>query len=192
MSEKTKPDQAFELHNSITSDGAQLRELPELEVRPAKMSDVSPLDKSMPSAINVAQIAAQEKGDTTFLLAFDGDEPVGRLVIGWGGTTRDEIREWAPNTPNISMVRTREDQRGRGVGTKLIQSAENLARMRGYGQMGLSVALENKVARRLYERLGYENWGHGAYRQPRRMPGPNGETMQTEIYLIKQLTAEKH
>ena len=160
---------------------------PDLDMRPARASDIEALNESMPSSINNAQMSEQENGNTTFLLALDGDEPVGRLVVRWGGTAKDEIRRLVPNTPNISMVRTREDRRGRGIGTNLMHSAEELAHARGYEQVGLGVAIENETARRLYEQLGYEDWGHGTYMHTRRKPGPNGEVEQEEIYLIKRL-----
>lgn len=160
---------------------------PAREVRPANAKDIAQLNKSMPSPINEPQMAEQMAGDTTFLLAFDGDDVVGRLVIRWAGTTKDAIRHLVPATPNIGMVRTRTDQRGRGIGNSLMQAAEDLVRDRGYTQVGLGVALENQPALRLYQRLGYQDWGHGTYQQARRKPDPNGETEQTEIYLIKKL-----
>jgi RimJ/RimL family protein N-acetyltransferase len=53
------------------------------------------------------------------------------------------------------------DQRNRGIGTALIQVAEQAARERGYQRIGLGVEIDNHRALRLYERLGYEDWGGG-------------------------------
>lgn len=191
MYEEMKLEQTFERRNGfVPKQIKKPRELPALEIRPARASDANMLHESMPSSINKAQLAEQEKCDTTFLLALDGDELVGRLVIRWAGTKDDEIHELVPNTPNISLVRTREDQRRRGVGASLMQSAENLARAQGYEQVGLGVALDNEAARRLYQRLGYEDWGHGMYEHTRQMHDPNGGTTQSEIYLVKKLASK--
>ena len=34
---------------------------------------------------------------------------------------------------------------------------------RGYSHVGLTVELSNPRAQRLYQRLGYRDWGHGTY-----------------------------
>jgi hypothetical protein len=43
----------------------------------------------------------------------------------------------------------------------LICAAEDIARQLGHEQIALGVGLDNPKARRLYERLGYADWGHG-------------------------------
>ena len=45
--------------------------------------------------------------------------------------------------------------RGQGVGTQLIRTAEAMAEAAGLGSMAIGVSVDNVVARRLYERLGY-------------------------------------
>jgi GNAT superfamily N-acetyltransferase len=50
---------------------------------------------------------------------------------------------------------------GRGIGTALIGAAEASARQLGYEQLALGICLDNPKARRLYERLGYVDWGQG-------------------------------
>ena len=49
--------------------------------------------------------------------------------------------------------------RGRGVGTALLQAAEDWARERGATRMALGLDAFNAGALRLYERMGYETWG---------------------------------
>lgn len=53
------------------------------------------------------------------------------------------------------------DPPGRGVGRLLIAAAEETASSSGARLVGMAVAHTNTRARRLYERLGYEEWGHG-------------------------------
>lgn len=50
---------------------------------------------------------------------------------------------------------------GQGIGTATIGAAENEAARRGASVVGLAVEVDNDGARRLYERLGYVQWGHG-------------------------------
>jgi GNAT superfamily N-acetyltransferase len=50
---------------------------------------------------------------------------------------------------------------GRGIGTALIRAAEATARQLGHEQLALGVGLDNPKARRLYERIGYADWGQG-------------------------------
>ncbi len=49
----------------------------------------------------------------------------------------------------------RSELRGRGVGTALIQAAEDRARRRGHQWIAISVNVDNTSAARLYEWLGY-------------------------------------
>jgi GNAT superfamily N-acetyltransferase len=50
---------------------------------------------------------------------------------------------------------------GRGIGPALIQAGEDTARRLEDERLALGVGLANIDARRLYERLGYVDWGHG-------------------------------
>ncbi len=54
--------------------------------------------------------------------------------------------------------------RRKGVATALIREAERLARAKGCTQIGLSVgSTDNPEAKRLYEHLGYADWGRGEF-----------------------------
>ena len=55
----------------------------------------------------------------------------------------------------LYALRVMEPLQGLGVGTRLIESAEALARSHGYRQIHLAVEKNNAGARRLYERLGF-------------------------------------
>ncbi len=55
----------------------------------------------------------------------------------------------------VSTISVSAAARGLGVGTRLMNAAEELARERGKNLMSLGVIGENEAARRLYERLGY-------------------------------------
>ncbi|WP_028560566.1 GNAT family N-acetyltransferase [Paenibacillus pinihumi] len=56
---------------------------------------------------------------------------------------------------HIGTLATLPESRGYGVGSRLIQFAEEQARRGGYGKCSLTVKKDNNQARKLYERLGY-------------------------------------
>jgi ribosomal protein S18 acetylase RimI-like enzyme len=60
-------------------------------------------------------------------------------------------------TPEVAVA-VREGHRGEGVGARLLRELAEIARIRGYARLSLSVDTQNP-ARRLYERLGYEEIG---------------------------------
>ena len=67
---------------------------------------------------------------------------------------------WLDVTPldyaYLYSLRVMEPLQGLGLGTRLIQSAEMLARSYGYGQIQLAVEKTNTAALRLYERVGFQ------------------------------------
>lgn len=66
---------------------------------------------------------------------------------------------WLDVTPAeyayLYALRVMEPLQGLGIGTRLIESAELLARSHSYRHMQLAVEKTNAQARRLYERLGF-------------------------------------
>jgi GNAT superfamily N-acetyltransferase len=61
-----------------------------------------------------------------------------------------------PDTAYVYDVEVREEQRGRGYGGVLMEAAEQWATSLGASYLALNVFGGNRVARRLYESLGYE------------------------------------
>jgi RimJ/RimL family protein N-acetyltransferase len=99
----------------------------------------------------------QERGESLLLIAWDGDEIVGRMGRLYLASKYPEVREQLGVFPEINGLDAWPQ--GRGVGSKLIAAAEDIARARGFDRMGIGVLIDNTAARRLYERLGYEYWG---------------------------------
>jgi GNAT superfamily N-acetyltransferase len=121
------------------------------------------------------------RGDSTYLVAWDGDEPVGQAHIAWLGT---EL-----GVPELQDFFVPEELRGRGIGQALAHACEALIASRGHEQASLSVSQANSAARRLYERLGYARAGV----PPKRVTGPVAvrggqlEVDDTLIYFVKRL-----
>lgn len=72
----------------------------------------------------------------------------------WMGTAIDQIE--GDRYPYIFLLYVHPDYRHRGIGTALMQKAEDWARERGDRQVGLQVFVQNQAALRLYEKLGYQ------------------------------------
>lgn len=82
------------------------------------------------------------------LVAYEDDRPVGTLWL------------WIHDDPGgrrafVYDVEVDEAMRRRGYGRSIMLAAEAYARERGAGRMALNVFGRNRVARSLYDRLGY-------------------------------------
>jgi GNAT superfamily N-acetyltransferase len=121
------------------------------------------------------------EGAQTYLVAWDGNEPVGHAHVAWEETTL--------GVPEIGDVFVPAELRGRGIGTELSEAAEQMARMRGHRQISISASIANEGALRLYRRLGYRDAGV----PPKRVQGTimvrTGpmEVDDTVLYLIKDI-----
>lgn len=87
-----------------------------------------------------------------FLLRWSGpnDEPVTKLV---------DITHSAFSEAGLTVY----EYRRQGVATAIIQEAERLAKDKGCTCIGLELGKNNPEAKRLYEKLGYVDWGHGDF-----------------------------
>ncbi|HLS44415.1 MAG TPA: GNAT family N-acetyltransferase [Ornithinicoccus sp.] len=130
-------------------------------VRVAVAADLPALDERWPTPgdVHASHLAEQATGRATFLVAWDGDEPVGSAMVQWDGPVGPRARESYPEAVEVNHLQVREEHRGRGVGSAVIAAAEELARGRGRAQVAVGVAHDNDGAARLYERLGYRRTG---------------------------------
>jgi GNAT superfamily N-acetyltransferase len=100
----------------------------------------------------------QEAGTAVYLLAWRGAELAGRCTL-LTASKYHQVRQVLGIFPEMNALEARPQ--GQGTGTKIIACAENIARARGATLTGLAVEVSNQGARRLYERLGYRDWGRG-------------------------------
>jgi ribosomal protein S18 acetylase RimI-like enzyme len=116
-------------------------------------------------------------------VAWEGSDPVGHAHIAWDQTTL--------GVPEIGDVFVPTELRRRGIGTKLSEAAEHVARARGHRRISISASIANEGALRLYRRLGYRDAGL----TPKRVRGTidvRGGPMEVDdtlLYLIKDLPA---
>ena len=114
-----------------------------IDIRELTDDDVARIGERLP--------LARYPNHQTYLVAWDGGEPLGHAHIAWERTSL--------GVPEIQDVFVREDRRRRGVATALAQAAETLAVERRHARVSLSYGIANDAARRLYEGLGYRDAG---------------------------------
>jgi len=87
------------------------------------------------------------------VLAFDGDAAVG-LVNAIEGFSTFACRPLV----NIHDIVVRQSHRGRGIAARLFAEIEAIARERGACKLTLEVLSENRAARGLYAKLGFDDY----------------------------------
>lgn len=133
------------------------------------------------------RFAAQERGESLLLIAWEGDEIRGRLGRLYLASKYDEVRAALGDFPEINGLDAWPQ--GKGVGTQLVNAAEAIAAERGFDRVGIAVLVDNVAARRLYERLGYEYWGEVTDRSDYFDDDGNLVRVQEDpaVYLLKPL-----
>ena len=136
------------------------------------------------------RLPCQASGEAVYLVAWDGGLPVGHLLLKWGGAGAEPMASRLRDCPDVEDFTVRPEYRSRGVGTRLLDMAEGLARERGFARIGLSVGLENTRARALYERRGYADAGLGEHTVRWPYIDREGQRQWGEercVYLVKAL-----
>jgi GNAT superfamily N-acetyltransferase len=95
------------------------------------------------------------------LVAWIDDKPVGDAYLWCEPVEEVEVREAYPGVPMLNHLEVAPEFQGQGIGTALIRAVEDAARRRGHERLVLGVGIDNPQAKRLYERLGYVDWGRG-------------------------------
>jgi GNAT superfamily N-acetyltransferase len=124
------------------------------------------------------------------LVAWVDGRPVGDVFLSLGPADEPEVRRHLPGVPTLVHLEVVGPLQRRGIGTALVRAGEDVARRLGHDRVALGVGLDNPGARRLYERLGYTDWGRGhtvaSWREHR--PGGAPVTVTETIdMLVKRL-----
>lgn len=99
--------------------------------------------------IRVKEAAERE----LMLLAFDGDRHVGNVSVMAAGSFGRQAHRC-----EVAIALYQEYQ-GRGIGRKMLETALDAAKRMGYEQAELEVVSTNEKAVRLYEKLGFKQYG---------------------------------
>jgi GNAT superfamily N-acetyltransferase len=111
------------------------------------------VDRVLAAGLGLERLPLQ--GDDLYLVAWDGDEPLGHAHV--------TVRE----PPELGDVAVLSAHRRRGIGTSLVRAAERAAAERGYDRLRLTVGVEEDGPQALYRGLGYVDAGL----LPRRVKG---------------------
>jgi ribosomal protein S18 acetylase RimI-like enzyme len=101
--------------------------------------------------------AASLAGRRTILLAWIGGVLAGTVQAVWEDPA-EEPGLLPPGAAVIHHLRTHPDRRGQGIGRRLLDEAERIARGRRVGVLTLGVEPANELAHRLYERWGFRDF----------------------------------
>ena len=96
---------------------------------------------------------AHQAAEIHVLVADFNDFPIGLANIHWPG------KPTQPGIPDIQSLRVHPIFRGLKIGSHLLSTCEKLIAERDHGKVGLSVALDNSKAEKLYKRHGYQRDG---------------------------------
>ncbi len=102
-----------------------------------------------PESNHLLDVAALSDPAVTFLVVRDGDE-----AVGCGAILRDP-RGWG----EIKRMYVRPDQRGRGIGERVLAELEAIARDSGLPLLRLETGIHNTEALALYRRAGFAERG---------------------------------
>ncbi len=108
----------------------------------------------------------QKRGEGVYLIAWHEHTPVGHFLLRWSGPDDAHVRNSVDVTHSayLEAGATRVPYRRKGVATALIREAERVAKEHGCTRIGLNVgSADNPDAKRLYEHLGYVDWGQGEF-----------------------------
>lgn len=100
-----------------------------------------------------AQWRNHQNGEVHVLVTDFNGFPIGQAAIHWHG------KPTHPAVPDLQSLRVMGAFRGLGLGTLLLECAEELVAQTAHDQISLGVGVENTRARALYERLGYQLMG---------------------------------
>lgn len=150
-----------------------------IEVRRARAADAARLAASEPAGADVAasHLRSQEAGESIFLVALEGGEPLGSGVLVPG------------DVPELRHLFVGEAARGRGIGAALIGAAEREAVAVGATLLEVGVGVDNPRAAALYRRLGYVETGERStttYEYVDR-DGVRRTATETDVHMRKRL-----
>lgn len=159
----------------------------QVEVRKLNEADLEFVEKAMPSQHHKKRLNTK---NADYLVAWADGKPVGHLLLRWSGSDNPFLVAKNLDYPYLEAVSVKEDFWSRGIGTQLMQKAQDLVNDKGFDKIGVSVGLENEKARNLYEKLGYLDSGFGEFEVSWSYVDESGEEkseVEICVYLVKEL-----
>ena len=162
-----------------------------MEIRPASEADLLGLVAALGQRHFFSdRLGRQRAGGGVLLVAWVDGRPVGDVFLDREPATEPAVRRRLPGVPTLSHLEVLGPFQRRGIGTALIRGGEDTARQLGHRRLAIGVGVDNPSARRLYERLGYIDWGHGTVEtswQEHHGTGPPVTVTETIDMLVRRL-----
>jgi len=140
------------------------------DIKPAEASHLEVLqhefDPDTLSRPHDKRYEVQKQGEGVYLIAWYDHTPIGHFLLRWSGPQDAHVMNYMDltKTAYLEAGATHVAYRRKGVATALIREAERVAKEHGCTQIGLDVGnTDNPEAKRLYEHLGYVDWGQGEF-----------------------------
>jgi ribosomal protein S18 acetylase RimI-like enzyme len=128
--------------------------------------------REVESVTSVLGLARLYQGDGFYIVAWEGNEPLGHLHLA------------LTDPPELQDVEVRSDRRRRGVASALIRYAEGEARERGFDRLRLGVSVDNAPAQALYRRCAYGDVGIAPKRLKETVQLRTGPFAVDDVWLI--------
>jgi GNAT superfamily N-acetyltransferase len=168
-----------------------------VKVRTIRQSDIVMLSEYFPQGgadKHAGRFERQQRGEVTYLVAWHVNNPAGHALVIWQRPPNDLIASRVQDPcPDIEDLFVLEEMRSQGIATQILQHAEELARLQGYKQVGLSAGVDvDDPGRRLYERHGYVAAGWGKHIERGEYIDQEGQLQVWEdvcTYMIKPINS---
>src|SRR5579871_4827989 len=124
----------------------------QIAVRPLARDELPAVERALAEAYagqHARRLAWQEGGEATYLIVWQGEQPLGQLLVRWHGADRDDVPAALRERPYLEAAAVQPERQSRGIGTRMFEAAHALARARGCDEVGLAVGVENVRARAL-------------------------------------------
>jgi len=162
-----------------------------VEIRPLAAGELDAVERALARypGKHRERLEGQRRGECVYVIAWDGDEPVGHLNLRVRGRKLPD-RARRLRAAQVEDLRVARAHRRRGVATELMQRAAAEAAARGFRAVGLGVDVGNVPARRLYYQEGYEETGLGQFLVSYPYIDEDGierQAHETCTYLVKRL-----
>lgn len=142
----------------------------QIAIKPAEEAQLDILEQAFDpdslSKYHYKRFEVQKSGSGVYLIAWHNHIPVGHFLLYWSGPHDAQVTQYLDIASHayLEAGATKGEFQRRGVATALIQEAERLAVEKRCTHIGLEVgSMDNPGAKRLYEKLGYVDWGRGEF-----------------------------
>ena len=161
-----------------------------LKILPFKNGDEISLKKSFGKEDSALHRKRAKPKENIYCIAWLDSNAVGHLLLRLAGAKEPFLKGKIKNCPHIEGVAVTEQFQGQGIGTRLIQKAEGIAKQKGFVYLGLAVNIENERAIKLYQKLGYQHSKFGTFKSSYSFKDPQGKRIRCYekcVYLVKKL-----